>query len=492
MGVTMLISLYTSRVVLETLGVEDFGIYNVVGGVVAMFSMLSGSLSAAISRFMTFELGKGDGEKLHRVFCSSVNIQLILSAIILVLSETVGLWFLNTQMNIPEPRMSAANWVFQCSILTFILGLISSPYNASVISHERMSFFAVVSISEAVVKLIIVVSLQFAPADKLVTYAVALTFLALAVRILYGAYCSRHFDECHYSATIDKPLVKQMFTFAGWNFFGSGSWLLMNQGVNILINIFFGVVFNAARGIATQVETAVNSFVASFTTALNPQITKDYARGELDQMLKLIYAGSKYSFFLMLFVALPILLETETILDIWLKNTPEYAVLFVRLTIMISLLAIVSNTMIIAMLATGNIRNYQLAVGGLGMLIFPIVWMLYKFGMPVWVSYVVHFLIFVLQLTVRLFMLRRMVGLNITHFLRYVIQRDISVFLLSSLLPIVIIIFIDASVLRMLLTLSVSIISVAGAVYFVGLTKDERGIVIRAKAKLVSKFTKHS
>lgn len=489
---TMLISLYTSRVVLETLGVEDFGIYNVVGGVVAMFSMLSGSLSAAISRFMTFELGKGDGEKLHGVFCSSVNIQLILSAIILVLSETVGLWFLNTQMNIPEPRMSAANWVFQCSILTFILGLISSPYNASVISHERMSFFAVVSISEAVVKLIIVVSLQFAPADKLVTYAVALTLLALAVRILYGAYCSRHFDECHYSATIGKPLVKQMFTFAGWNFFGSGSWLLMNQGVNILINIFFGVVFNAARGIATQVETAVNSFVASFTTALNPQITKDYARGELDQMLKLIYAGSKYSFFLMLFVALPILLETETILDIWLKNTPEYAVLFVRLTIMISLLAIVSNTMIIAMLATGNIRNYQLAVGGLGMLIFPIVWMLYKFGMPVWVSYVVHFLIFVLQLTVRLFMLRRMVGLNITHFLRYVIQRDISVFLLSSLLPIVIIIFIDASVLRMFLTLSVSIISVAGAVYFVGLTKDERGIVIRAKAKLVSKFTKHS
>ncbi len=354
-----------------------------------------------------------------------------------------------------------------------------------------MSFFAVVSISEAVVKLIIVVSLQFAPADKLVTYAVALALLALAVRILYGVYCSRQFDECHYSTTIDKPLVKQMFSFAGWNFFGSGSWLLMNQGVNILINIFFGVTFNAARGIAAQVEAAVNSFVSSFTTALNPQITKDYARGELDQMLKLVCAGSKYSFFLMLFVALPILLETETILDIWLKNTPEYAVMFVRLTIMLSLLAIVSNTMIIAMLATGDIRNYQLTVGGLGMLIFPIVWVLYKFGMPVWVSYVVHFLIFVMQLVVRLFMLRRMVGLNVTHFLRHVILRDISVLLLSGLVPIAIIIFVDASLLRLLLTLSVSLLSVAGAVYFMGLTKDERGIVIRAKANLVNKFTKH-
>ncbi len=488
MAFTMLISLYTSRVILEVLGVEDFGTYNAVGGFVAMFAMFSNMLSAAISRFLTFELGRGDAVKLHKVFCSSVNIQLILSAIILVLSETVGVWFLNTQMNIPDARMQAANWVFQCSVLTFILGLISTPYNAAVISHERMSFFAVVSISEAVVRLLIVISLRFAPNDKLITYAVALAALALAVRILYGVYCSRNFAECHYSLVVDKSLVKQMFSFAGWNFFGSGSFVLMTQGVNILINIFFGVVFNAARGVATQVDAAVNSFVSSFTTALNPQITKDYARGELDTMLKLVYAGSKYSFFLTLFIALPLLLETETVLSVWLKNTPDYAVLFVRLTLMISLLAVVSNTMVTAMLATGDIRNYQLVVGGLGMLIFPIVWLFYKFGMPVWVSYVVHFLIFAMQLVARLFMLRRMVGLDIAYFFRSVILRDVAVLFLSSLLPVCVVIWVDPSVSRLVLTIVSSVFSVAAATYTVGLTKEERIIVVGAKNRFLNKF----
>ena len=384
--------------------------------------------------------------------------------------------------------MSAANWVFQCSILTFILGLISSPYNASVISHERMSFFAVVSISEAVVKLIIVVSLQFAPADKLVTYAVALTLLALAVRILYGAYCSHHFDECHYSATIDKPLVKQMFTFAGWNFFGSGSWLLMNQGVNILINIFFGVVFNAARGIATQVETAVNSFVASFTTALNPQITKDYARGELDQMLKLIYAGSKYSFFLMLFVALPILLETETILDIWLKNTPEYAVLFVRLTMSMSLIYIFSNPLITAKLATGDIRKYQLIVGGLAMTIFPTTWILYLFDFPVWISYVVSITIFAIQLFARVRLLRKDINLDEVYFLRNVVLRGLLVAILSAILPFLISLTLDRGIARMLTTVVLSFISTATIVYFVGLNDNEKGTFKRIGLRILQKM----
>lgn len=488
MAFTMLISLYTSRVILDVLGVEDFGIYNAVGGVVAMFSLFSSMLSAAISRFLTFELGRGDLVKLHKVFCSSVNIQLILSAIILVFSETVGVWFLNSQMNIPDVRMEAANWVFQCSVLTFILGLISTPYNAAVISHERMSFFAVVSMSEAVIRLLIVISLQFAPDDKLVTYAVALAALALAVRILYGVYCSRNFAECHYSPVVDKSLVKQMFSFAGWNFFGSGSFILMTQGVNILVNIFFGVAFNAARGVATQVEAAVNSFVSSFTTALNPQITKDYARGELDTMLKLVYSGSKYSFFLTLFIALPLILETETVLGIWLKNTPDYAVLFVRLTLMISLLAVVSNTMVTAMLATGDVRNYQLVVGGLGMLIFPIVWVFYKLGMPVWVSYVVHFLIFVLQLVARLFMLRKMVGFNIPFFIRNVILRDVAVLFLSSLLPVGVVAFAEPSVFRLVVTLVSSVFSVAAASYMLGLTREERSIVVSAKNKFFDKF----
>lgn len=484
----MLISLYTSRVILEVLGVEDFGIYNVVGGVVAMFSLLSGTISAAISRFLTFELGRGDAVKLHKVFCSSVNIQVILSAIILVFSETVGVWFLNTQMNIPDARMQAANWVFQCSVLTFILGLISTPYNAAVISHERMSFFAVVSISEAVVRLLIVISLRYAPNDKLVTYAVALAALALAVRILYGVYCSRNFSECHYSPVVDKSLVKQMFSFAGWNFFGSGSFVLMSQGVNILINIFFGVAFNAARGVATQVETAVNSFVSSFTTALNPQITKDYARGELDTMLKLVYSGSKFSFFLALFLALPILLEAETILNIWLKNTPDYAVLFVRLTLIASLISVFSNSLITAKLATGNIRNYQLIVGGLAMTIFPVTLVLFLFGFPVWGAYLVTIVIYIAQIFARVWLLKDDIALDAAFFLKFIVLRGLSVAMLSSVLPYTVTLFVDAGVFRVVVTVFLSFASTVASVYFIGLDDGERNTFKRILFRALNKI----
>lgn len=484
----MLISLYTSRVVLETLGVEDFGIYNVVGGVVAMFSLLSGTLSAVISRFLTFELGRGDAVKLHKVFCSSVNIQLVLSAIILVLSETVGVWFLNSQMNIPDVRMSAANRVFQCSVITFILGLISTPYNAAVISHERMSFFAVVSIGEAILKLLIVVSLRFAPADKLITYAVALAILALAIRVLYGVYCSRNFSECHYSLVVDKSLVKQMFSFAGWNFWGSGSWVLMSQGINILINIFFGVAFNAARGIATQVEAAVNSFVSSFTTALNPQITKDYARGDIATMLKLVYSGSKYSFFLTLFIALPLLLETETVLGIWLKNVPDYTVLFVRLTLISSLIYVFSNTLITAKLATGDIRNYQLIVGGLAMTIFPITWVLFLLGFPVWVSYIVVVVVFITQLFARVWLLQDDIGLDRKYFFTRVVLRGLLVAVLASVLPFAVTVLIDGGFSRLFLTVLVSFASTVTSVYFIGLDSVEKETFRKISRQVLNKL----
>ena len=305
----MAVSLYTSRVILHTLGVEDFGIYNVVGGVVAMFSAISGSLSAAISRFITYELGKGDKGKLVRIFSSSVTIQIGLGLIILVLAELVGVWFLNEKMNIPDGRMYAANWVFQLSILTFIINLVSVPYNAAIIAHEKMSAFAYISILEVLAKLVIVYLLIISPIDKLIFYAVLMTTVALMIRFVYGYYCKRHFEECTYHFIFDKELLKKMFGFAGWNFIGAASAVLRDQGGNIVINLFCGPAVNAARGIAYQVNTAINGFVGNFMMALNPQITKSYASGDKDYMMTLIYQGARLSFYILLLLSLPSMSE---------------------------------------------------------------------------------------------------------------------------------------------------------------------------------------
>ena len=303
----MVISLFTSRITLQTLGVDNFGIYNVVGGIVAMFSIMSGSLSNAISRYITFELGKGDKKILKKVFSTAINVQIIMAVIIAVLIEIGGVWFLNYKMNIPDGRMVAANWVLQFSIISFVVNLISIPYNAAIIAHEKMSAFAYISIYEAVMKLVVVYLIVISPFDKLIVYSFLILLISLSLRLIYGVYCKRKFEECSYMFILDKPLLKKMTGFAGWNFLGAGSFLLMTQGVNMLLNMFFGVALNAARGIATQVENVVNQFTTNFGTAINPQITKSYAKGDYDYMHKLVFAGSKYSFFLVVVLCLPII-----------------------------------------------------------------------------------------------------------------------------------------------------------------------------------------
>ena len=285
----MAVNLYTSRVVLNALGVEDFGIYNVVGGVVAMFSVISGSLSAAISRFITYELGKGNNDRLNKIFSASVTIQLLLSLIIVILVESIGVWFLNVKMSIPTDRMLAANWVLQFSIATFVINLVSVPYNAAIIAHERMSAFAYISILEALGKLAIAYLIVVSPMDRLIFYALLMCSVAVIVRAVYGYYCKRHFAECTYHFHWDREILKKMFGFAGWNFIGASSAVLRDQGGNIIINLFAGPAVNAARGIAGQVNNAVTGFVSNFMTALNPQITKSYASGDREYMMTLIY-----------------------------------------------------------------------------------------------------------------------------------------------------------------------------------------------------------
>ena len=474
----MAVSLYTSRVVLQTLGVEDFGIYNVVGGVVAMFSVISGSLSAAISRFITYELGKGDKDKLIRIFSSSVTIQLGLGLVILILAEAIGVWFLNAKMTIPVSRIYAANWVFQLSILTFIINLISVPYNAAIIAHEKMSAFAYISIFEAVAKLLIVYMLLWSPFDKLIFYAILMASVALIIRFIYGYYCKSHFAECNYHFIFDRELLKKMFGFAGWNFIGAASAVLRDQGGNIVINLFCGPAVNAARGIAFQVNTAVHGFVTNFMTALNPQITKSYASGDREYMMTLIFQGARLSFYMLLVLSLPILVNTHYILALWLKIVPEHTVLFVQLILLFGLSESISNPLITAMLATGKIRNYQLVVGGLQLMNLPVSYLLLRMGLFPEVVIIVAIVISQCCLAARLLMLRSMIDLSVRKYLNKVYINVLVVTAIAAICPFLLAIQMEETFLNFILLCLIAVVCTGITIYYIGCNKTERQFIL--------------
>ena len=486
----MVVSLYTSRVILNALGVEDFGIYNVVGGVVAMFSVISGSLSAAISRFITYELGKGDQSKLNKIFSASVTIQLLLSLIIVVLIESVGVWFLNAKMTIPVERMTAANWVLQFSIITFVINLISVPYNAVIIAHERMSAFAYISILEAVGKLAIAFLIMWSPIDKLIYYAILMCAVAVIVRFTYGHYCKKHFAECTYHFHWDKDILKQMFGFAGWNFIGAASAVLRDQGGNIVINLFYGPAVNAARGIAIQVNNAVTGFVTNFMTALNPQITKSYASGDSDYMMTLIFQGARLSFYMLLLLSLPILINTHYILVVWLKLVPEHAVLFVQLILTFAMSESISNPLITAMLATGKIRNYQIVVGGLQMMNLPISYICLRLGCIPESVLIVAIAISQCCLAARLYMLRSMIGLSSIKFLRKVYLNVIGVTVISVIVPLLLSHNLKESFLTFVILSTVAMVSTIFSELLIGCDRKERAFVFEKVKTLKSKILK--
>lgn len=482
---TMAVSLFTSRVILNTLGVEDYGINNVVGGIVTMFSVLSGSLSSSISRFITFELGKGNIERLKTIFSTGVNIQLGMSVLIIIIAEAVGIWFLNTKMNIPTDRMVAANWVFQCAILTFVLNLLSVPYNAAIIAHEKMSAFAYISVVEVSLKLIIVYMLMISPFDRLETYAVLLLLVGAVIRFIYGYYCKRHFEECTYHFVFDKPVLKEMTGFAGWNFLGNGAYMLNTQGVNILMNLYFGVAVNAARGIATQVDAALKQFVNNFTTAVNPQITKSYAQGDLDYMHKLVCRSAKFSAFLMMFFAVPIILETNTILTIWLKTVPDYAVIFLQWIIISSFMdTVLANSLVTSMFATGKIKRYQIIVTTVGCLVFPLSWIAFKLGFEPQVGYILYFIIYTILLFVRLYLLKDMVKLPVMMYIREVLYKLAPIIVVGFAIPGILILTMDAGWLRLILVCLLSVLVTVASEYFIGLSNKEKNFVAE-KIKLV-------
>lgn len=490
MLILMFVGLYTSRITLNALGVDNFGIYNVVGGVVGMFSILSGSLSAAISRFITFELGRDNIKRLKKVFSSAVTIQVILSLIIVLLAETIGLWFLNNKLVIPADRMAAAHWVYQLSILTFVIGLISVPYNAAIIAHERMSAFAYMSVVDVFGKLLIAFSMYYSPYDRLIHYAILLTALSLLNRLIYGFYCKKHFAECTYQFSFDRSLLKQMFGFAGWNFIGASSAVLRDQGGNIILNMFCGPAVNAARGIAIQVSTAIQGFVNNFMTALNPQITKSYAAGEHDYMMSLIYKGARFSYYILLLLSLPVIINARYILTLWLGVVPEHTVSFVQLVLIFAMSESLANPLITAMLATGNIRNYQLVVGGLQMLNLPLAYLFLRLGYPPESVFFVAIFVSVCCEIARLYMLRGMIPLSVGFFLRNVYFNVILVSIIAAIVPVLLSMVLTDDIVGFLISCICCGVCTAISILYVGFTRNERKMIVSKALVVIRKILK--
>ena len=478
MFVLMLVGLYTSRVVLNALGETDYGVYSVVGGVVAMFSMISGALNSAVSRFITFELGKNNPERLNRVYCTSVNIQLILALIIVLLAEPIGLWFIENKMTIDPARIPAATWVLHFSLLAFVINLMSVPQMASITAHEKMSAYAYIGILDGLLRLGVAFMIVSAPFDRLVYYAMLMAGVVLIVRLTYGIYCRIHFPECRYRFVFDRPLVKEMFAFAGWNFIGVTSGVLRDHGGNILVNLFAGPVVNAARGVAVQLNGAVQSFVTNFMTAVNPQITKSYAAGDYKYVFALIGKSSRMSFYMLSLMAIPIIFNADLLLQIWLKEVPEHTTLFVQLFLMFALSESLSLPLITSMLATGRIRNYQLVVGGIQLLNLPVSYIFLKMGAIPEITVVVAIALSHVCLFARLIMFSRASGFSVPGFVREVYVNAMKVAVSAAAIPLVMTFVLPEGLWWSVLHLGVSLLWTAGVIFFVGCGKDDRAFLL--------------
>lgn len=412
----MAVSLYTSRVILITLGVTDYGIYNVVGGVVTMFSFLTSTMASASQRYLSYDLGNNNDNRLKETFSLIFLTYVLIAFVTIVLTESIAVWFLNNKMTIPQDRMFAANWVLQFSILTYIANLFSAPYLSVIISHEKMNVYAYISIVDVLMKLLVVYLLSAFTYDKLILYSILLFFSSLITTSCYALYCRFNFAESHYVYFYDWTRLKEMLTFAWWNMIGTVANLLRGQGINILLNMFFNPTINAARGVAYQVNSAVKSFANNFYTAVRPQIYKSYAAGEKESMLSLILMSSRLAFYLLLLISLPIIINVDQILDIWLINPPRYATLFVQIVLFTALIEVFSFPLGAGMQATGNIKFYQIVVSGFYLLNIPISYYLLSKGLPPETVMYVNLILVIIDIIPRLWFCKKNYNLPMKRF----------------------------------------------------------------------------
>lgn len=478
MLLTVLISLYTVRIVLNTLGVVDYGIYNVVGGIVIMLSFLSNSLASASERFFAYEIGRKDIYQLKKTFSVTIISYLLIALFIFIVSETIGLLFLYKYVNIPIERFNAAIWVYQFSILSFLITIVTIPYNAAIIAHENMKVYAYVSILEVTVKLVIVYLLVFFEFDKLKVYSFLIFGSTLIVRFIYYQYCKKRYEECNFRFKYwDKSLFNSLISYSSWNIFGNIANLLKDQGVNLLLNIFYGPVVNAARGLSYQISTTINGFSLNFTTAVNPQIVKSFAKGDLKHMKQLVYTGSKFSYLLLMTISLPLIIETPYLLTIWLKNPPEQSAAFTRLVLIDALITSLSYTIFAAIQATARIKKYQVIISCIVLLNLPLSYIFLKMGYGAIFTFFIAIVISTLALLARLFLFKIQLQFSIRDYLENVLLKVFIVTVLSFSISYFSTCFFAVGFFKLSLTVSVSLFITFISSYFIALNTSERSFL---------------
>lgn len=474
MFVIMLTALFTSRIVLDVLGTADYGLYNVISGVVVLFSFLNSAMISATQRFLNFHLGREDYRQANVVFCMSMNTYLLFSVLVVVLGETVGLWFVDTQLNIPPERMYATHWVYQFALLQFVINLLRVPYDASIIAYERMNFYAYISLVEVIAKLLVVYLLYVTIYDKLIFYSFLYAIVPLVINYIYKVYCNRSFDTTRYKAFWDGKVFKEMFSFSGWSLFGSLANLSAQQGLNILINIFYGVTVNAAAGIANQVSSNVYRFITNFQTAFQPQIVKSYAAQEVERFQKLIVQTSKFSYFMVIVLVLPILFTIDGILEIWLKQVPEYTAIFCRLILIFFSIEAITAPLWMSVQATGRIRNYHFLMASLNCLNFPIAYIVLKLGLPVYTVWIVRIIVSLLTMLARCIYMKQKLDFPLLPYFRNVLVPILAVTLVALPVPIILHYTINGFWANLIVVGFATLFATMVDIYFVGMNVRER------------------
>ena len=483
---TMCVSLYTSRVVLSALGFSDYGLYNVVGGVIAMFGFINGAMTNMTSRFITYYLGNDDRKRLNEVFSMSFFIHCCLALFIFLLGETIGLWFFYNKMIIPEGRMVAVMWVYQLSIAQAMMAIAVVPFSSDIIAHEKMSVYAYISIVNSILNLIIVSLLSISPIDRLIFYALLLFSVQVLVFLFNLVYCRRYYIESKIRKVWDRTMLKEMGKFTGWSMFGNFSYMFYTQGLNILINMFCGPIVNAARGIAVQVESAMTQFTTGIQTAINPQIIKSYSQNDIHRMQTLIFASSKYCYFLMLLLSLPIMLGADYILKLWLGYFPDHTINFLRLTLLCVLIDTLVNPLYTGNLATGKVAIYNKRLAILSFSFIPITYLSIRFTHIPEILFILNVIRNILGLGVRMFIMRKQLNIGIRVYLMRVASNVIIVSLLSSVLPFVIYRMVGCEdFISFFATVTISVLSVLVCVYTIGLNSTERQLIMEKTVNLV-------
>lgn len=475
----LLTSLYTVRIVLHALGAEDYGIYNVVAGTVTMFGFLSNSMATAAQRFFSFEMGQGNSEKLQNIFSITFIIYVILAALLFTFAETVGLYFLRNKLVIPQERLEASFWIYQFTIFSFIITILTTPYLAAIIAHENMKIYAYAGIVEAALKFAVALSLKLLPFDNLISYGFLLLLVTSINTAIYRFYCAARYPECRLILIWDKEKMKEIISYSSWNLFGSSVSIIKNQVLNILLNIFFNPLVNAARSIAIQVSNAVNSFAGNFTTAMRPQIIKQYAAGKRDDAARLVSGGCKYTFFLMFIFSLPLILEMNYVLKIWLANPPELAAMFTRLTIIDAVITSISHQIMTLAQATGKIKLYQSLVGGILLLNLPISYIVLKLGAPAYSVLIVTIIISCIASVVRLLILKQLTPFSITAFFANSLLPMLLTASAACVIPTIIHFAMPENAARFCIVALTSVLMTIFCIITIGLSRNERMNIVQ-------------